>query len=107
MSVNKVLVVYAHGSAYGLCAQCEDEAVKEQVGGDEFGDFSLTACGVDYDVCKADGVYVGEVTLEDLPGTRGVAPVLGGLRPVTKEEWRRHCDGEWPWAVPEPDPVEK
>lgn len=107
MSVNKALVLFAHGKGFVLRAECEDGAIEQflsDIGVARDG-FDLDDGGLDYARACPDGLWVGDLSLEDdgpgdWEGTREVLLQLSGLRPITAEEWMRYRRDEWIWIVP-------
>lgn len=99
----KALIAIFHGEPFVLCWQA-GEAMREQVSADGGGgdSFSPKRGSVGCEE-KPDGLYVGVLKFERLgksdweDGSYEYGTEISNLRPATKEEWKSHLDGEWPW----------
>ena len=106
---SRCIVVIAFGDGQCLLAEPSVALDMAKDGGSvgPLGEFILSDCGVS---CSGEGneddppgLYVGELRIVDggpesweMPHIRDYYPEIHKLRPITKEEWKSHCSGEWP-----------
>ena len=110
---SRVLLVLAYGRAVVLVCESslaldflqEDDSTAGEDGFVFKGNISFDG-SISPDVAlTGSGVFIGQLELEDEgvgdggPDSREFSNVLGVLRPATSEEWKSHCNGDWPWEV--------
>lgn len=103
---SRLIIAVAFGD--GEVLLCEESValdfVRESGGSMSDETFVLSKNGIGLDAPRElSGVFVGELRIVDdgpesweMPHIRDYSAEVRNIRPVTKEEWRSHMDGEWP-----------